>query len=206
MKLPLPDLRGALAIPAIYRLFGKVTSRNSRLRFVGEYVRPQAGDRILDLGCGPADIFEYLKDVDYVGVDMSLAYIESAKQRYGDRATFLCKEVGGGRDSLSELPPFDIVLASGLVHHLNDAEAIGFFELTRSVLRSDGRLVTLDPCYVKEQSPIARALMLMDRGQYVREKKEYADLASAVFNDMRISILHDLLRIPYTHIIMECRP
>lgn len=206
MKLPLPDPRRVLAIPAIYRLLGKVLSRNSRLRFVDEYVRPQMGSRILDLGCGPGDILEYLKDVDYVGLDMNFAYIESANQRYGDRATFLCKEVGGSGGSLSELPPFDIVLASGLVHHLNDAEAIGFFELTRSVLRSGGKLVTIDPCYVKGQSPIARSLISMDRGQCVRTKKEYTALASAVFNDMRITVLHDLLRIPYTHIITECRP
>jgi len=41
-------------------------------------------------------------------------------------------------------------------------------------------------------------------GKYVRTKAAYLDLASTLFKNIHVSIHHDLIRIPYTHIIMEC--
>jgi len=43
-----------------------------------------------------------------------------------------------------------------------------------------------------------------DRGQYVRESAEYAMLAAQVFPEVRSFVRHDLLRIPYTHVILQC--
>ena len=202
MNLSILDIRTVLGIPSVYSCFVKIIGGRSRFRYIQEYVRPRAGDRILDIGCGPGEILDWLEDVEYVGVDSCQAYIDSATRHYGDRATFLRKTVG--RDSLDESSPFDIVLATGLVHHLNDRDASSLFQLARSVLRSGGRLVTLDPCRLEKQSPIARFLISIDRGEYVRSREQYLNLATAVFTDTKISILRDLVRIPYTHIIMEC--
>ncbi len=202
MKVLLPDLRRVLSIPAIYNLFVRVVSGNGQSRYVTEYVRPEVGDRILDIGCGPSNILEYLEGVEYVGLDLSPRYIDSARKRYGHRATFYCKKVG--RDTFNESSSFDIVLANGLIHHLNDREAISFCQLARTVLRSGGRLVTMDGCYLEGQSAIARFLISMDRGEYVRTQDQYLTLADTAFPDIRTNILHDMIRIPYTHIIMDC--
>ena len=76
---------------------------------------------ILDVGCGPADILAYLPNVDYWGFDISEAYIERAGNAFGTRGHFNCKQLQV--DDLDELPKFDVVLAIGLLHHIDDQVA-----------------------------------------------------------------------------------
>ena len=196
-------MRRLLGMPVLYSAFSQFAGGKARERYSREYIRATAGARVLDIGCGPADILEYLpRDVDYTGFDTSPQYIESAKARFASRGRFFCADVGTrvgqtGRN-------FDIVLANGVLHHLNDTEAIALFKTARDALAPGGRLVTLDGCIVQGQSRIARYLLARDRGTFVRTEPEYLGLAGSVFRDVNASIRHDLMRVPYTHIIMEC--
>ena len=135
---------------------------------------------------------------------MNQAYINYAKKRFQNRGKFLARRISQGVIDELSLFGFDKVLATGILHHLNDDETMQFFELASSALKPGGRLITLDGCYVKGQSWLARLILSKDRGKYVRTRDEYFNLASRVFGGIRISIHHDLIRIPYTHIIMEC--
>ena len=200
-------MRQILAIPAVYKLFARmVGAHRERLAFVREYVRPKPGDRILDIGCGPADIVEYLpNDVEYTGFDNNPAYIDFARGRYGERARFECQRVSEAKDLAERPHSFDIVLAIGILHHLDRDEAIAMFRIASQQLKRGGRLVTLDGCYVEGQSRIARHLLSRDRGEFVRTAGEYLALAKAVFDDVTASIRHDLLHIPYTHVALECK-
>lgn len=105
---------------------------------------------------------------------------------------------------LESLPSFDIVLAIGLLHHLDDAVAVDVMQLAAKALQPGGRLLTIDPCLDVSQSPIARLLIRSDRGQNVRDKVGYEGLASAVFESPRVEVRHTVW-IPYTHCFMECR-
>ena len=195
-------MRSILGIPAIYSLFTNlVGGRRSCHRFVKDHIHPNIGDKILDIGCGPGNFLEFLPEVDYVGFDASPSYIEAAQRRFGNRGRFFCELVT--RNTLQG-ENFDLVLSNGVLHHLNDEEASQLFELAYSVLKPGGRLVTEDGCYVPGQSAIARYLLRLDRGRFVRDKEGYENLAKLHFTDTKTTIRHDLLRIPYTHIIMEC--
>src|SRR5262249_33209123 len=149
-----------------------------------EYIQPVPGEKVLDIGCGPADILDYLPQVDYTGVDLSAEYIESARQRFANRGRFWCNDVGaGGVEALeSELGSFSLVLATGLVHHLDDRQSAAMFDLVARALRPGGRLVTFDGCYMPGQSKVARWFLARDRGRFVRGKEDYARLASARFS------------------------
>lgn len=196
-------IRSILSIPAIYSLFGVLIGGSSwRTTFVKEYVRPKFGVRILDIGCGPGDIVPYLPEVEYVGFDASSEYIKAARMRFGSRATFICEEVS--TTTLKKNLSFDIVLAVGILHHLDDAEALQLFYLAQAALKPGGRLVTFDGVFVANQSPCARYIISRDRGQNVRTQEGYLTIASQVFSNIVVSVRHDLLRIPYTHIILEC--
>ena len=74
----------------------------------------------------------------------------------------------------------------------------------KSALKPSGVLVTLDGAFVNGQPMLARVLARLDRGLYVRAPEEYARLARAVFPNVEMQVSTDLLRIPYTHVILRC--
>jgi SAM-dependent methyltransferase len=203
MKI-IKGLSALLSLPAGYRIFQRmVGGESSRKTYLTEYARPAAGDKILDIGCGPADILNHVRDVNYTGLDISPEYICAAKKRFGSKGRFFCNDVGLAAIE-NEQRTFDLVLAVGVIHHLDDLRAARLFDLARVALRPGGRLVTYDGCYVPQQSQMARWLLAKDRGKFVRTREEYLRLALARFSKVESEVRHDLLRIPYTHLIMSC--
>jgi len=198
------EIRKILSIPSIYVLFQYIVGAEKLwTTFSKEYIKPEDGNKILDIGCGPGTILNYLPEVDYTGFDMSPEYIEAAKRDFGNRGTFLCKKVT--LDAIESLSQFDIVLAIGIIHHLTDEETLDLFELAKKAMKPSGKLVTIDGCFTEKQSPIARFILKKDRGQFVRKKEEYLTLAGKVFSNVSHTVRHDMSRIPFTHMIMECR-
>lgn len=204
MKL-FEQAKSLLSFPEAYRLLMRALGgEKSTTIYLAEYVKPSCGERVLDLGCGPADMLSFLGDVTYTGLDVSPEYIAAAKRRFGTRGRFWCADVGLA--SLEqERSQFDLVLATGVLHHLDDERACSLFDLAHLALRPGGRLITLDGCYVPEQSSIARWMLDKDRGKFIRPRSEYTRLAARRFPELESFVRHDLLRTPYTHLIMRCR-
>lgn len=198
----LRSIRSILAVPVVYQLWWNVVGGPGRAKvLISEYIKPGVGGRILEIACGPGTIVGYLPQSEYVGFDISSRYIERARKRF-PHAQFFCERVG--QFSPVSQQSFDTVLALGIVHHLDDEEARQLFQIAYDVLKSGGKLVTLDGVWTENQSSIARWLLARDRGEYVRNEQEYLRIASQVFRNVRSSIRHDLLRIPYSHLILEC--
>ena len=193
-----------LSLPAGYRLLRRAVGGGDLWRaYLDEYVKPIPGEKVLDIGCGPADVLRHLPQVDYTGLDYSQKYIDSALARFGGRGRFWCSDVSRVALEL-ERGTFSLALATGVVHHLNDQQAADLFGLARLALGPNGRLITFDGCYVPGQSRVARWMLAHDRGKFVRARAEYERLASAAFSKVEGHLRHDLLRIPYTHLIMRC--
>jgi len=196
-------LRAVLSSPFVYSSFQALMgAHKGRQRFVADFVRPFSGMKILDIGCGPADILGYLPDVDYQGFDISESYIVQARARFGSRASFHCRHLGLA--DLAHLPLFDVVLGIGLLHHLDDSVAVDVLQLARQALKADGRFLTVDPCLDAGQNRIARFLVRSDRGQNVRDRIGYESLVGRVFGKARVEVRHQVW-IPYTHCFMECQ-
>ncbi len=196
-------LRAVLSHPRVYRLFKSVIGSGKRDEWlVQTQVRARPGDRVLDIACGPANLLDLLPEIEYTGFDWSERYIEEARRRYGHRGAFQVASVG--QPPAFPADSFDIVIAKGILHHLNDEEAALMLAYARDVLRPGGRLVTFDGCFVDGQPRIARFLLSRDRGAFVRSQAEYEALASKVFPRVRSEQKHDLLRVPYSHIVLQC--
>lgn len=195
-------VRAILSHPTIYSAFQSLMgAKKFRTNFVSQRVHPFPGMTILDIGCGPADILAYLPDVNYWGYDISEAYIERAQNAFGERGHFHCKQLLP--EDLNGLPKFDLVIAIGLLHHLDDQVALNVLQLAHQALVPGGRLLTVDPCLDSSQNFIARFLVQNDRGQNVRSRSGYETLALNVFTAPNAKVSHQAW-IPYTHCIMEC--
>ena len=194
--------RAILSHPIIYSSFQSLMGAHKfRKNFVLQYIRPFPGVSILDIGCGPADILAYLPGTDYWGFDISDEYIEKARHTFKQLGRFHCKELQ--LDDLDQLPKFDVVLAIGLLHHLDDPVALEVTQLAHKALKPGGRFLTVDPCLDPLQSVISRFLVRNDRGQNVRDKNGYEKLTNSVFKESKAMVSHQTW-IPYTHCIMEC--
>jgi len=194
-------IRSILSVPFIYNLFGQLVGEvPGNTILVKEYIRPKENDKVLDIGCGTGNILHYLpKNIEYIGFDANPQYIEAAQKRYGNRATFVCEQI----KTTQKYSQVDIVLALGVLHHLDEVEALQLFKIAHTALKEKGRLITMDGVFMENQSSVARWIISKDRGQHIRTQAGYLALASQVFSNITTDVRHDLLRIPYTHLILE---
>ncbi len=195
-------IRAVLSRSWAYQSFWHAVGGNERNRaLLREYIRPADGDRVLDIGCGPGTMVPYLPGAEYVGLDASPEYIDRARRRFPD-ARFVCQRVG--QHDLVERDYFDIVLALGVLHHLDDNEALALFQIARDAMKPGGRLITVDGVWTDDQSKVVKYLLSRDRGRFVRSEDGYRKLGAKVFSNIESVIRHDLLRIPYTLVILKC--
>jgi SAM-dependent methyltransferase len=196
-------LRGLLRHPAAYEALQRIMrSGKARERFAAEHIRPKTGDRIIDIGCGPAELLRHLHGVTYVGFDPNPAYIARARRVFGDRGDFHAKLFTA--DDAARLEPFDIAVVSAVLHHLDDQEARELFALLRKAVKPGGRVITIDNVYIDGQNPIARLLISLDRGRNVRRAEGYQALAAGSFGTLTGDIVHRSFP-PYTLFIMTAR-
>jgi SAM-dependent methyltransferase len=197
-------LRAILSRPWAYdALQGALGVTHAREVVCAHYVKAAPGQVLVDVGCGTAEILKFLPTgIEYYGFDLSDEYIESARRRFGERGSFQCADVtslGPG-----DLPPCDVAISFGVLHHLDDEGARGLIDNLYDKLAPGGRLITVDPVFVDGQARVARELIRRDRGQNVRDCDGYMGLVSARYSSKRIEPRHDLLRVPYTYAVMTC--
>ncbi|KIL97760.1 hypothetical protein CCC_00821 [Paramagnetospirillum magnetotacticum MS-1] len=196
-------LRAILSQPWAYELLQTLLGTGHMRRvFIKDYVRPFAGARILDLGCGPASLIEMLpRDIDYTGIDLSPDYIASAKANYGDRGRF---QVMDAASLCATGETFDIIYSFGMLHHIDDDRCRHVFEMASAMLKPGGRYITFDPCYAEGQHWFARKIGDWDRGDAVRTPDAYMTLATSAFTKVDHAVRHDLWFLPVSVHLMEC--
>jgi len=194
--------RSILSVPIIYNFFQRMMGGEGPAGFVNQFMKPKKGDRILDLGCGTARILDFLPKVDYVGFDSDSNYINFAKNKYGDLGTFYLGHVQ--QASIEKMLPFDIVIMMGVLHHLDDENVKSVLQIIYGALKPGGRLITIDPVFIRNQNLIAKILISLDRGRNVRTSDQYESLTRLFFTKSDVSIKKNTF-IPYTHCIVECK-
>lgn len=197
-------IRSILSLPWAYNLWAfAIGSGKARQDFIDNYLCLESDSKVFDIGCGTGELVEFLPEgTQYTGFDLSKKYVDAAREKFGDRASFVHAYVGSTPEI--EEGTYDIALATGVLHHLEDSEAVELFQLAHRALKPGGRLVTVDGVYTEGQSRIARYLISRDRGRNVRTRNGYLDLAKGVFDELEDDVRNDFIRIPYTHLILTC--
>ena len=193
-----------LKVPCFYNAFqGAIGGNVLRRRLIQNHVRAKPHDKVIDIGCGPAEALRWLPSVTYMGLDTSEAYIAFAKRAYGDKGTF----INGDTHSVRNDPRFkdaDIVLAIALLHHLGDEEATQCIRFTYDALKKGGRFISHDPCWIPNQGAFSKSIMSLDRGRNIRTEDQYRQLASTAFSNVNAWVDTKPMRIPYVTIVLEC--
>ena len=172
-------------------------------RLVNEFLQPRPGIKMLDVGCGPANMIPYLPPLDYTGIDLNEKHIAYARRRYGDRGRFIVGNAAG--DLKQNEKEFDLINVSALLHHISDSEAVTLFASLARLLKPGGRIVTIDNVWLPKQRVVVRLINHLDSGTNIRTPEGYVGLLNGSGLDVHTLILNDLLRIPYDHIIMIAR-
>ena len=197
-------LLGWLKVPSIYNVFSAAVGGNVlRRSLIQNHVRPKPGDKVIDIGCGSAQVLRYLPAVDYIGIDINAEYIAFARRTYGDKAIFLV----GDTQSFRGDPRFkdaNLAMAFGLLHHLDDEEAMQCLQFAYDALQTKGRFICHEACWIPNQGAFSKYIMSLDRGRSIRTEEQYRQLAGKIFKKVDARVNTHPLRIPYVTIVLEC--
>lgn len=178
-----------LESPCLYlsfqRLVGGVRAREASLHILAA----RTGERILDVGCGPAYYLSQLPSVEYHGFDTDQRYIDHARSQFAERGTFHCELFT--EKHVEHLGKFDGVLLMGLLHHLDDLSANRLLGLISKSLVPGGRVVALDTVVHDRQSRFSRWLAQNDRGKHVRRPEAFQALGKQWFSSVKGRVTED---------------
>jgi SAM-dependent methyltransferase len=202
--MTLAPLHSFLRSPVVYIGWQRVLGAD-RLRRIclDRFIQLREGERVLDIGCGPGYVLDFMPSVDYVGFDIEPSYIAYAKKHYANRGSFFCEHFSQAH--VTKFLPFDAIMLFGIIHHMDDAVAGSLLGLLAECLAPNGRIVTLDPCFTSGQSRISRWVAQVDRGSFVREEHAYRRLGGEHFATVEDSLISNVCRIPSTELIMRLR-
>ncbi len=197
-------IQDILYFPKLYKCLSALLGNSTgNQRLLNDYVKASPGDKILDIGCGPATIIDkFPSGIDYTGIDNNPLYIKDAKAKHPFHK-FECVSIEEYASIHENY--YDIVLAIGVLHHLEDTVAQHLIDLAYRALKPGGYLVTYDGAWIKNQPLIAKLLLSMDRGKFIRTPKEYLELFKDRFESIESNHYNDCLKLPYTIFITKAQ-
>jgi ubiquinone/menaquinone biosynthesis C-methylase UbiE len=166
--------RALLRLPFVYRMLCRCFNVEAAHRDLIARAGYRPGMRTLDIGCGPGDLASYVDPLDYVGIDVSEAYIEHARRRIPATWHVLPAErVGELEES------FDLALMFGVFHHLSDEHVRATLTGLARVLKPTGRFVLVEAVWPTHFWDLpGYAIRKLDRGQFVRTRSQWCRLLS----------------------------
>jgi SAM-dependent methyltransferase len=188
----------------LYKLFQLAVIPKKSLKFIKEeIISPAGAKKVLDFGCGVGYHAEYFEDTDYLGIEPLEKCVKKANEQFAKtRVRFKV----GDHNTLKEIDDetFDLVIAIGVLHHIEDETLDLFLGEAKRLLKPGGRLTTFDPVFHPDQSFSSKWVVSQDRGRNVRSVEGYLVHAKKHFeNNFNFSIQTKLLRIPYDHIVIN---
>ena len=152
----------------------------------------QAGDRVLDLACGPANqlvqVARLRPDLHFTGLDASASMLASAR---GTLARASIRNVELLQGDMTRLRKFqsasmDVVTCTMSLHHLPDTAALhATMREVRRVLKPDGRVYFVDFGRLKRRS--TQRFLADDLHQSAQFTKDYFHSLRAAFSVQELS-------------------
>ncbi len=199
------NFKSVLGFAWVYQLYQWLVGAHKYLRlFAEDYILYREGEKILDIGCGPADILKFLPpNARYTGIDLSRDYILKAREAHPGK-TFIQGDIASPDFPLED-ETFDTVFFIGVQHHLPDEVVAKMLNFGFRKLKKGGRMLSLEPVYAGRQGLLERFIMRNDRGKFIRTVEEYQALTNPVFKKNRFEVIPGTMNIPFTIIITQAK-
>ena len=183
-------IHSIISTPVIYNMIQWIAgAKMYREKMVTDYIKPFDGCKILDIGCGTGEYIYHIKrhskDFEYYGFDGEGVYIDYAKKLFEGQSNIHFYHKILTEESIKEFNNFDIVIATGVMHHLDDPIVVSLLKLSKLALKPGGRLVTYDPGKYENMSFLEKFFVKYDRGRSIRYENEYAGLVKQVFQNYK---------------------
>ena len=135
-------------------------------------------DRVLDLGCGTGEFSVYFKDYSYTGIDIESGYIDFAKNNYIGKFELMDASKMSFPDDF-----FELIIVLGVFHHISDEICLKIFKEMNRVVKKNGRILIMEDLDPESRTDIiGNLLRKLDKGDFIRKKKEYISLISNTFS------------------------
>lgn len=196
-------LYNLLDLPLIYSFIQFLLRKSdTNYRLFSEYIQLEKETLVLDCGCGPGTHRKFMKSEDYIGIDINKKHILSAKNRFV-KDQFIHEDLLN-IEKIDLTKNIDAVVMIGILHHLDNDICKNLFINLHKKIADEGKIYTLDPVYLDNQSRISKYLVSKDKGNYVRTPESYKNLVGSKFK-IEVSIISDFLRVPYDHYFMKIK-
>ena len=148
------------------------------LKAIQTEVGPTRGMRILDVPCGTGILMHCCKPSSYVGADIDTNRVFDAGFRYPGEA-FVVSDASALSFAENQ---FDLILASGLFHHVDDKISSAILSEFRRVLSPGGKIVVIEAIWPRNKfNVIGYVGRKMDQGKFVRNAPAYEKLFRQFF-------------------------
>jgi len=190
-------------MPLVYQAFQNLVYTKKSYETIDELLNFVNCNAVLDFGCGTGVYSEKFTNSLYIGIDPLESCITRARTKYGESQTR--KFIVGDEAKLFDFTDarFDLIIAMGVLHHMEDRKASIFLEEAIRLLNMNGKLVCLEPLYFEGQSRSARFMVSQDRGKFARNEAGYKGLFPGGIEGIAMERKLGLLRIPYDQVAIK---
>lgn len=135
-------------------------------RIVNERVVPLRTGQWLDIGCGPRSVVAQTLSGTLIGIDCSVEMMPKTDRN----GTIYACGIATALPFVSK--SFDGVFCFGVLHHMNDTDAISALDEMRRLIRPGGIIMIMDSVrpVSAARRPLSALLRALDRGRYIRDE------------------------------------
>jgi len=124
---------------------------------------------VLDFGCGIGSISSIFNPENYLGIDCDARRISYARHRYPQYRFEATRDNNLPIQNKSK----DYILIMAVLHHISSQGLSEYLGEFRRVLKPDGKIIVIEPCFFEKFHLSNWCMSSFDRGKYIRNEGEY---------------------------------
>ncbi|MDI3548280.1 MAG: hypothetical protein PWR10_1932 [Halanaerobiales bacterium] len=156
--------------------------------------------KVLDFGCGIGSSCFMFTPKNYLGIDPDHRRINYARYLYPN---YHFKTIKGKKLNTPD-NTFDYILIIAVLHHIKSEELPGIMHEFHRVLKPDGNIIVMEPCFYPGNYLNNFLMDLFDRGNYIRNADDY--LQMFYLHNFRINNVKRIKKLFYNEVLFSAAP